>query len=128
MAMLAFVSMLTMSGCTLQGAAGIVANLDMESGGFTTASGSGLGLFQWVGPRRSRMLSTLGQHWREPSQQLGFMLLELRELGLYDTTCRARDPGVAAQVFMLEFERPASRNPWPRMNRARHIYASAGGR
>lgn len=124
MGILAFVTMLQLAGCTLPGASGIAANIEVESGGDPTANGYGLGIYQAVGERRRRMIATLGRNWADARYQLGYMLTEIREYGLYESTCLGREAGQVAEIVMLDFERPRARDPRYRMYLARQIHAA----
>jgi hypothetical protein len=124
MTVLALVSLLTLHGCSLAGAAGVVANLQAESGLNPEAvRGGQLGLPQWQGARRRRLLATFGRRWRDPVAQVSLIVAELRELRLWAPVCGAgADAEAAARIFMLEFERPRARNPSYRMGLARAVY------
>ena len=125
MKMLAIVTYLAAHGCGLPCSAGLLAN-------FVTEAGPSLdpciinqvqaGLAQWQGARRRRLFATLGNRWCQIDAQLGFVFTELREMGVLDRLLRATDPGEAARMFMLDFERPRNRNPGGRMAKARDIY------
>ena len=126
MTVLYVVSYLTVHGCGLAGSAGIVANLQAESGLITSKIGpSGIGLAQWAGTRRRRLIATLGSNWSSAAGQLDYLLTELREFGLWGAVCKAADPSVAARVFMLKDERPRNHDPASRERHAREIYQEA---
>lgn len=115
---------LALHGCSIACGAGIIANLEAEVGpplNPCTASYSGIGLSQWAGARRRRLLATLGSTWCDGPRQLDFMLVELREIGLLDELFGAADAAAAARLFMQVYVRPANRNPSRRMRRARLI-------
>lgn len=119
---IALASMLATAGCGAPCAAGIIANFQAESNLQPCAIGpSGVGLAQWSGARKRRLLS-LGARWCDPRAQLDFVIAELREFGLLDRLFGATDPAVAARDFMLLFERPRSRDPRYREGLARSIY------
>ena len=125
MKMLAIVTYLATQGCGLPCASGLLANFVTEVGpGLDpcTISHSGIGLPQWAGHRKRRMMATLGHRWCQIDAQLGFVFTELREMGLLDRLLRATDPAEAARIFMHGFERPRSRDPRHRMAKARSIY------
>lgn len=123
--MLAIVTWLSLHGCGIPCASGILANFVTEVGPALdpcTVGPSGSGLPQWAGVRRRRMLATLGQGWCNIEAQLGFVWTELREMHLIDRLLRAADPGFAAEMFMIEFEQPRNRNTRQRRDRAWAIY------
>ncbi len=123
--MLAIVTWLGLHNCGLPCASGILANFVTEVGPALdpcTSSHAYVGLAQWSGPRRRRMLATLGTRWCTVDGQMGFMFTELREMHLLDRMLRATDPGEAAKDFMLGFERPKNRDPRRRMMKARVIF------
>jgi hypothetical protein len=124
MTILTLISWLGMHGCTLACASGIAANLEAESGLDPKVVGpSGIGLAQWSGNRRRRLVCLFSDQWREPELQVAFMVTELEEMGLRDRLFGMTDPGEAAKVFMLRFERPKQRNPARRVARARALYS-----
>lgn len=121
--MLAVVTWLTLHGCSMSGAADIAAHLKVESRLDPSAVGrSGLGLPQWAGHRRARMIAALGSRWRDGYAQLAFLRNEAIELGIWPRVCAATDPGAAAAIFM-DYERPRNRDPRHRASIARAIYA-----
>lgn len=126
MTVLALVAYLGIKGCGLACAAGVVANFEAEVGpGLNpcTVGASGVGLSQWAGARRRRLIATLGpRDWCHPWRQLDFVVAEIAEFGMRDRLFAATDPGEAARYFMFGFERPRSRNPAPRQRRAWEIY------
>ena len=124
MTVITLVSYLTFQGCSLAGSAGIVANLEFESGlNPAKVSISGAGLPQWAGVRRIRMIAALGPSWWSNGyRQVDYLLAELRAFGLWDAVCGEVDPSRAASVFMLKDERPRNRNPAARERRAREMY------
>jgi hypothetical protein len=101
------VAWLTLHGCSLPGAVGITANLWVESRLDPTASGSGLGLAQWVGIRRTRMLRSAGRRWREAEVQLMFLVAEATERGDWAATCGAPSAAAATTVWLRRYERGA---------------------
>lgn len=108
---LAVVAWLTAHGCPLPGAVGITANLWAESRLDPAARGSGLGLGQLVGPRRTRMLVVLGSRWREMEAQLGYIMaealsrLDRRGVSDWDATCASPDYGTAVVTWLVRYER-----------------------
>lgn len=124
MTVLALVTWLATHGCGAPCAAGVIANLTKESRLDPCASGpSGIGLSQWAGTRRHRLIATLGKHWCDDGiRQMEFMWTELREMRLLDRLLRATDPALAAKLFMLDYERPRNRNPRARMALARELF------
>ncbi len=131
MQMLTLAAMLAVHGCIGPCSAGILANFEAEVGPALdpcTSSSSGMALPQWAGARKRRMLATLGAGWCNAERQIELVFTELREMRLLDLMLRQTDPGQAARMFMLEFERPRMRDPRHRMERARTIYRELGGR
>lgn len=123
MTVLATVAWLILHHCAPPGAAGIAANLEVESRLNPRASSrSGLGLAQWAGRRRAGLQAALGANLYRAEAQLGYLLGELRALGLWREVCEARSPGSAAAVFMLRYERPNHRSTTRRARRAGIIY------
>lgn len=119
----AFALYLSVFGCQLPCAAGVIANWEAESSFRTYLAGrSGLGAMQLMGPRRRRFLTWAGPHWSELQHQWDFMRVELREQGIKDAVFSAATPENAAKTIMLEYERPASKDPAFRMWRARLWY------
>lgn len=112
MTVIAVITWLTLHGCSLIGAAGITANLQVESGlDPASVSRSGIGLSQYAGIRRLRFLAALGARWRDGETQLGYVRQEAIALGIWDRVCSARSAATAATIFMREFERPRNRDP-----------------
>ena len=121
-------------GCYAPCASGITANFYAESSlrpGMVAPSG--VGLASWDGPRRDKLFSALGSNWIYPTEQMKFMIGELRDMHLLPRIWNARNPARAAYDFMKGFERPKacsrrwcprSANPAYRMAVARAIYAS----
>ena len=127
MAIHAFMMLLAASGCTVPGAAGIVANFEPESGFSPTIDhGLGLGLAQLVGNRKKRMLVTLGVHWSDWRWQTGYILREMWDMGIYESICHAQEAGRAAAIMMVRYEMPDNANTGPRAARARQISAAYG--
>ena len=122
---MAVMTWLTLNGCGVPGAAGIAANLVVESGLDPGAIGSGVGLAQWAGHRRRQFLAYVGVRWRDGHAQLAYLKQEAIDLGVWGPVCAARDPGAAAGSWMLRFERPRNRDPSRRAALARQIYAEA---
>lgn len=117
-------------GCSAACGAGIVANLDTESGLNACVVGrSGIGLPQWAGDRRRRLLAALGPDWCNPDKQLAFMLDELIKMGLAGRLFAMTNPAAATRLFFFRFERPRSKDPAARERRAWRFYRLfAGGR
>lgn len=124
MNVLSVVLWLTINQCSLAGAVGIAANLQIESRLISTAeSRSGLGLPQWAGIRRTRMLRYLGTSWKDGYQQLRYLKIEAVELNVWDKVCSSiTSPERSAEVFLNGFEKPRNRNPEQRKTLARYIY------
>lgn len=101
----AVVTWLTLHGCSLPGAVGITANLWVESKLDPTARGSGLGLAQWTGTRRARMLAYAGRRWRDAEVQLAFLRVEATERGDWAAACGARSVAAATAVWLRRYER-----------------------
>lgn len=125
MTVVAVMTWLTLHSCSVPGAAGIVANLHAESRlDPVSLSRSGAGIAQWAGARRRRLLSTLGRQWTDGYAQLRFLRSEALETGLWERVCRLQDAGLAARIFMREFERPRARSSAHRESLARNIAAA----
>jgi hypothetical protein len=118
------VGWLTLHGCSLPGAIGITANLWVESKLDPTARGSGLGLGQWVGARRKRMLYELSSRWADPYAQLDFIRREAVLRGDWRTTCAASTPALATAAWLRGYER--GRGLAQRLAAARWIEAQVG--
>jgi hypothetical protein len=96
-------------------AAGIVANLDAESGMDPNINqiggGPGYGLAQWEGPRQASFREWAGKDIRNSSfaEQLEFIQWELThtEANAGDALRQVNDPREAASVFTRLYERPA---------------------
>ena len=119
------VTWLTLHGCSLPGAVGITANLWVESHLDPIARGSGLGLAQWVGPRRARMLAATGRRWRDAEAQLMFLRAEATERGDWAATCGARTVAAATAVWLRRYERGSGLAH--RLTVARWVAAQVGG-
>ena len=130
MSALALYLWLAAHGCSAACGAGIVANLDVESRLTPCVVGrSGIGLPQWAGSRRRHLLARLGRDWCNPDKQLAFMLDELIKMGLAGQLFAMTNPAAATRLFFFRFERPRSKNPEPREQRAWRFYRLfAGGR
>ncbi len=121
----AVVAWLVLGGCSLPGAVGITANLWVESRLDPAARGSGLGLAQWVGPRRARMLRYAGSRWREAEVQLMFLRLEAAERGDGAATCGQTNVAAATAVWLRRYERGSGLAY--RLATARWVAAQVGG-
>ena len=122
----AMVAWLTLHGCSHPGAVGITANLWVESHLDPAAVGSGLGLAQWVGPRRARMLAHAGRRWRDAEVQLMFLRAEATERGDWVATCGARTATAATAVWLRRYERGSGLGH--RLTVARWVAAQVGAR
>jgi hypothetical protein len=100
-------------GLTPAQAAGIVGNMQVESGFKTTAYNSGegaIGLCQWRGGRRQnleRFAAAQGKSVTDWKVQVDFMMAELRsnESGAYGYLRGAQTPAAAAAAFDQYYER-----------------------
>ncbi len=111
---LALASWLSLHGCSAACGAGIIANLERESGLDPAASSrTGVGLPGWAGPRRRRMQRLLGAGWRDGVSQLRHIVVELGEFGVRDRLFGETDPGQAAMLFFHGFEWPDPKKPLP---------------
>jgi spore coat assembly protein SafA len=122
-------------GWTRAQAAGIVANLQAESGlqnGIQQhGGGPGYGLAQWEGPRQAAFRQWAGHdiHGSSFDEQLGFIQYELThsESGAGNALRRATSAGDAAQIVTRLYERPADTagQSTYRAGLARQIYGSS---
>lgn len=114
---------LALHGCATPCQAGILANIEAESGLDPCAvSASGVGLVQYAGNRRRQLLATLTRDWCDPRRQVEYIIADIAALGLRDRLFSAADPAAAAVLFAREFERPANRDYRHRAARARELY------
>lgn len=110
------VSYFTGRGWSREQAAGIVGNLDYESGGFNPAAvgdgGKAYGLAQWHPDRQTLFERIFGKPLKGATieDQLAFVDWELRntEKGAGQALAGASTVGDATRVFMGQYERPAS--------------------
>ncbi len=121
----AVVAWLVLHGCSLPGAVGITANLYVESRLDPVARGSGLGLAQWVGARRARMLRYAGSRWRDAEAQLMFLRAEAAERGDWAATCNQTNVAAATAVWLRRYERGSGLGR--RLAAARWVAAQVGG-
>lgn len=113
---------LTLHGCSIACASGITANIEQESGGQPcTVTRSGIGVAQWSGARRRRLLATYRERWCDLNNQLSFLVTELTEMGLRERLFASTSPEAAAVLFRDQFECPRYRSA-SRERRAREIY------
>lgn len=101
---------LTAGGLTKVAAAGVVGNLQQESGLRSDAPGGGLA--QWIGSRWTALVAFAGRLGLAPSSeqaQLDYLLAELRTS--YPLTLQqlnaASTPAEAAVIFQNQYERPS---------------------
>ena len=120
------VAWLTLHGCSLPGAVGITTNLWVESKLDPAARGSGLGLAQWVGARRTRMLRYAGSRWRDVEVQLMFLRSEAIERGDWAATCSQTTAAGATAVWLRRYERGSGLGY--RLSAARWVAAQVGSR
>lgn len=123
MIVLALSAYLLAHGCSLACSAGIIGNLEIESGLDPASSSYGqVGLARWQGQRNVR-LRWFCRPWQNAECQIRFIVQEAREIGLWDRLRGAADPGYAARLFAVEFERPrAGGMAWQRRAAAIRIY------
>lgn len=123
-AMVAYLALaLRLAGCSTSCQAGVLANFHHEAGpemNPCVVSRSGIGLPQWAGPRRARVMRELGAAWCRPSAQIAYIIRELTEMRLKDRLFAMTDPAEAARFVMLAYERPRSKS-----SRRREITAVA---
>jgi hypothetical protein len=119
------VAWLTLHGCSLPGAVGITTNLWVESKLDPVSRGSGLGLAQWVGVRRARMLRSVGRRWRDAEAQLMFLVTEATERGDWAATCSQTSASAATRVWLRRYERGSGLGY--RLAAARWVAAQVGG-
>lgn len=101
-------------------AAGIIGNLDVESGFSDDVisfkrrgdNGSAYGLAQWRGDRKDNLLKFAGNRANTIEGQLDFLVHELttNKAYKYETINSAKSPSEAAKLFMDIYERP-NKNP-----------------
>ncbi|MEU4345790.1 phage tail tip lysozyme, partial [Nocardia sp. NPDC023852] len=125
--------LITKYGFTPAQAAGIVGNMQVESGLKTSALNpreGAIGLCQWLGGRRrnlERFAATRGPvtDWKV---QVDFMMQELRgsESGAYRYLKAAQTPAAAAAVFDQYYERSSGEARGQRIANANRIAASMG--
>ncbi len=109
------IAWLAAHGCSAACGAGIVGNLQAESGLHVCIRGpSGLGLPQWMGERRDRFLNHFGTKECRVEDQLVFLVQELDEMGIKGQLFAETNPRRAAELFMKVFEKP-------RLQGARHV-------
>lgn len=132
-------------GLTEAQAAGVVGNLDHESGGFKSlqeieplveGSRGGYGYAQWTGPRRRAFEAWAAENGLDPASyeaNYGFLRHELTatpEGAVIDKLRGAQDPATAATIFSKTFLRPGIPHMDSRVARAGKYYnpmASAAG-
>lgn len=86
--------------CTVAGQAAIIGQFQVESGLKPDAnSGTFIGFAQLGFERRRRYLAWAGQRWRDPENQLRWDIMEMRERGLWEGICHARDPRRASWLM-----------------------------
>lgn len=123
-------------------AAGIVGNLDHETGGFkhmqelkpvVPGSRGGYGWAQWTGPRRRAFEAWSKENKLDPASfdaNYGFLKHELTatpEGKVLRSLEGASDPGNAAKVFSAQFLRPGIPHMGSRVSRAEQVYAQLSG-
>lgn len=97
--------------------AGIIANLDHESGGDPTAVGdndTSYGLAQWHGDRAQALMDYATENGlspKDPKAQFDFLLLELHNDPSLLNQMKGVSPEAAADLFQRRFERPAKIDP-----------------
>lgn len=122
-------------GLTPQQAAGIVGNLQAESGvrpGQHQIGGPAFGIAQWEGGRQDN-LRAFAQRQGKPISDLGMQLdflwseLQGPENAAFQALKTARTPAQAAAIFENKFERPAANHNAERGRIAEQVYAEFGG-
>lgn len=123
-------------GLTPQQAAGVVANLQAESGvrpGQHQIGGPAFGIAQWEGGRQDN-LRAFAQRQGKPIDDLGMQLdflwseLQGPENAAFQALKTARTPAQAAAIFENKFERPAANHNAERGRIAEQVYAEFGNR
>lgn len=111
MHVLLVVAWITAHQCSVAGAIGITANLWVESHDLRDytkldpkSDASGIGVAQWVGSRRARMLRELGSRWPDAIAQLEFLKKEAEERGDWQATCRQPITLLATTTWQYRFE------------------------
>lgn len=123
---------LVSNGYPPEAAAGIVGNLIAESRVNPTATGdngTSYGIAQWHNERWTKLkehAQKRGTAITDLATQISFMMKELRETGLDKRLKNMHSSDQAAQVFMLEYERPANKDPKQRQMIARAVLAGQG--
>ncbi|WP_406271738.1 phage tail tip lysozyme [Nocardia sp. NBC_00881] len=126
--------LITKYGFTPAQAAGIVGNMQVESGLKTSALNpreGAIGLCQWLGGRRrnlERFAAAQGKPVTDWKVQVDFMMQELRggESGAYRYLKAAQTPATAAAVFDQYYERSSGEARNQRIAIANRIAASMG--
>lgn len=85
--------------CTVPGQAAIIGQLQVESGLIADIDRGFVGLMQLGYERRERYLAWAGRHWRNPENQVRWMVMEMRLRGLWEGICHARDPKLASRLM-----------------------------
>ena len=125
-------------GISKEQAAGIVGNLDHETGGFkfmqeiepvVPGSRGGFGFAQWTGPRRKQFEAWVkknGMDIRSYEANLGFLVHELQNTGegkVLEELQNAKTPQEAAEIFSAGFLRPGVPKMESRVARANKYYS-----
>lgn len=126
---------LTVKGLTRAQVAGVIGNLQIESGLSTTAYNKGenaIGLAQWEGGRRTRLQQYAAAHGGKETDlgiQLGFLWQELTgsEKSAGDRLRTASTPQQAAAIFDQYYERSSGAARAARQKSAAQFYKTWGG-
>lgn len=113
-------------GLSKAGAAGVMGNLQQEHGFHTSDVGSGLGIVQWIGSRRSNCITYAkkkGKKYTSLSVQLEFLWKELKNYkSLLKTLKNTKSVSKATTRFCKEFERPGDPRLSKRIENAEEFY------
>ncbi|MEU6558779.1 phage tail tip lysozyme [Nocardia nova] len=113
-------------GFTPAQAAGIIGNMQIESGFRTDAYNSGegaIGLCQWEGGRRSKLEAFAGNKVGNWKTQVDFMVHEMQtsETGAYARVKASKTPGEAAAAFDQYYERSSGEARGKRISAAENF-------
>ncbi len=115
---------LRQQGFTREQTAGIMGNLMQEHRFRTTDMPSGLGIAQWIGVRRTRLINRYPETYLSIDSQLEYMMFELNKNGLTNKIKQAQTVEQALIIFQNQFERCGVCMQNRRMQYAMNILAS----
>lgn len=124
---------LVASGLKPGAAVGVVGNLIAESGVNPGARGDGglaYGIAQWHPDRQANLRRYAAAHGGNPASldtQIGFLIAEAKQTGVWGHLQNVTDPVTASGIWMRQFERPADQSQANAVRRAQlGIKALAG--